>query len=236
MKAEVTTFAAMLDGNVEYVIPQFQRTYAWKREEQWSPLWDDIINTANAVAAAGSCDEAPPHFMGPLVIQERSGRADGRPPGFIVVDGQQRMTTMLVLLKAGGDAADELGMPDLAERFLARIWNETGSGVKTPKVRHANGRDRSALLEVLHGLTDTDADSNIADCYAFFNDAIVEYLRKAGDRRERCQNLLDTLEKKMETAALLLNPTEQPNIVFETLNARGWAFRRPGSVCTPMRY
>lgn len=220
MKATETTLAAMLDGNVEYVIPQFQRAYAWKKEEQWSPLWDDITNTANAIAAAKSVAEVPPHFMGPLVIQERSAHPDGRPPGYIVVDGQQRMTTMLVLLKAVGDAAGEFGISDLAEKFLIRIWNEIGHGIKTPKVRHANSRERIALLEVLRGFADTDAHSRIADCYAFFNDSAVDYLRKGEDRWERCRALLVTLDEKMQTATLTLDPVEQPNVVFETLNGR----------------
>lgn len=220
MKATETTLAAMLDGNVEYVIPQFQRAYAWKKEEQWSPLWDDITNTANVIAAAKSIAEVPPHFMGPLVIQERSAHPDGRPPGYIVVDGQQRMTTMLVLLKAVGDAAEEFGISDLAEKFLIRIWNEIGHGIKTPKVRHANSRERIALLEVLRGFADTDAHSRIADCYAFFNDSAVDYLRKGEDRRERCRDLLVTLDEKMQTATLMLDPAEQPNVVFETLNGR----------------
>ena len=220
MKAEVTTLSAMLDGNVEYVIPQFQRAYAWRKEEQWSPLWDDITNTANAIATAKGATEVPPHFMGPLVIQERSAPPNGRPPGYIVVDGQQRMTTMLVLLKAVGDAAEELGMSDLAGKFLTRIWNEIGHGIETPKVNLANRHDRTALLEVLMGLVDTDAQSNIADCYGFFNDSAVEYLGGIEDRRERCQDLLVTLDEKMQTAILTLDPTEQPNVVFETLNAR----------------
>ena len=107
MKAEVTTLAAMLESNEEYVIPHFQRAYAWTEENQWSPLWDDIVNVAEAIAASDSIDDVPPHFMGPTVIQERSAHPDGRPPGFIVVDGQQRMTTLLIALKAIGEAAME---------------------------------------------------------------------------------------------------------------------------------
>ena len=236
MKSEVTTIAAMLEDDVEYVIPQFQRAYAWKKEDQWSPLWDDITNTAQAITAAGGFAEVPPHFMGPLVIQERNAHPDGRPPGFIVVDGQQRITTMLVLLKAVGDAAKELDMPDFAEQFFAHIWNEIGHGVKTPKVRHANSRDRRALLEVLHDLADTDADSRIADCYAFFNDAAVCYLSKREGRQERCQSLLDALERKMQTAALTLDPEEKPNAVFETLNARAEPLKQSELVKNTVMY
>ncbi len=92
------------------------------------------------------------------------------------------------------------------------------------------------MLEVLYGYADTEAASGIADCYAFFNDAVVDYLRKSEDRHERCQDLLNTLEKKMETAALLLDPSEQPNVVFETLNARAERLKQSELVKNTIMY
>lgn len=220
MKSEVTTIYEMLRDDVEYVIPQFQRAYAWRREEQWEPLWDDIVNLVQAIADSGSVAETPPHFMGPLVIQKRDVHPDGRPPGYIVVDGQQRMTTMLVLLKAIGDAADEVGMPDLAEKFRSRLCNNLAYSTWTPKVLPVNKGDRIALRAVLDRSIGTDDEGVIVDCYDFFNRVAVDYLRGWEDRRVRGQNLLDALEQKMETAVLELEASEQPNRVFETLNAR----------------
>ncbi len=220
MKAEVTTLAKMLESNEEYVIPYFQRAYAWTEEKQWSPLWDDIVNVANAIAKSDNIDEVAPHFMGPLVIQERSAHSDGRPPGFIIVDGQQRMTTLLIAFKAIGEAAVECDLHSLSIRFLNRIWNDVGLGQRTPKVRHTNRQDSLALREVLDEQLNTDAVSRMADCHAFFNKSALDYLRSADSREEQCQNLLDALEFKLETALLTLDPSEQPNVVFETLNAR----------------
>ena len=220
MKAEVTTLATMLESNEEYVIPYFQRAYAWTEEKQWSPLWDDIVNVADAIAKSDNIDEVAPHFMGPLVIQERSSHPDGRPPGFIIVDGQQRMTTLLIALKAIGEAAVECDLHGLSIRFLNRIWNDVGFGQRTPKVRHTNRQDSLALREVLDEQLSTDAVSRMADCHEFFNKSALNYLRSTDSREEQCQNLLDALEFKLETALLTLDPSEQPNVVFETLNAR----------------
>lgn len=220
MKAEVTTLAAMLDSNEEYVIPYFQRAYAWSKESQWSPLWDDVMNVADAIATCDNMDDVAPHFMGPLVIQERSAHPDGRPPGFIIVDGQQRMTTLLIALKAIGEAAVECDLHALSKRFLNRIWNDVGMGQRTPKVRHTNRQDSLSLREVLDEQLGTDAMSLMADCYSFFNESALKYLRAGDDRERQCQNLLDALDFKLETALLTLDPSEQPNVVFETLNAR----------------
>lgn len=220
MKAEVTTLAEMMEGNEEYIIPHFQRAYAWNRENQWSPLWDDIVNVANAIANANHIDDVPPHFMGPVVIQERGVHPDGRPPGYIVVDGQQRMTTLLIILKALGDAAEDCNQPQVSEQFLSKIWNEIGLAQKTAKVRHTNKRDSLNLREVLHGINSTDSDNRMYECYDFFNNAAVTYIRRGNDPKQRCENLLTALKSKMQTALLLLDATEQPNVVFETLNGR----------------
>lgn len=220
MKAEVTTLAAMLERNEEYVIPYFQRAYAWNEENQWSPLWDDIVNLADAIAVGGGINNIAPHFMGPLVIQERGAHPDGHPPGFIIVDGQQRMTTLLIAFKAIGDAAVKCDLRDLGEQFLNRIWNDAEMGKRTPKVRHTNRQDRLALQEVLDEQLNFDAIGRMADCYAFFNESALKYLRDGDSREDRCQYLLNALKFKLETALLTLDPSEQPNVVFETLNAR----------------
>ncbi len=222
MQADVTTMAEMMKTDEEYVIPYFQRRYAWNEENQWSPLWDDIVNVADAIGNADDPNDVPPHFMGPIVIQERSHHPDGRPPGYIVVDGQQRITTLLIILKAIGDAACECGQPELAEEFLGRIWNNIGYGQKTPKVRHTRKQDSLNLREVLQGINSTDiADNRMYQCYDHFNTAAVRYIRNGNDIAEQCVNLLTTLDKKMQTALLKLDANEQPNLVFETLNGRG---------------
>ena len=77
MKSHVTTIADMLESNTEYVIPQFQRAYAWNRETQWEPLWNDIQNVAENIANAPTPESVPPHFMGPIVVQQRHSRNDG---------------------------------------------------------------------------------------------------------------------------------------------------------------
>ena len=64
MESHVTTIAELLKPAVQYVIPQFQRAYAWRREEHWEPLWDDIESVAQNMASAPNRDSVPPHFMG----------------------------------------------------------------------------------------------------------------------------------------------------------------------------
>jgi uncharacterized protein with ParB-like and HNH nuclease domain len=84
-----------------YLVPLFQRQYVWTRDEQWDPLWDDIRGKALAVIERAS---RRPHFLGAMVLSQlpvygRQVAADE------IIDGQQRLTTMQLLLAAFRDIA-----------------------------------------------------------------------------------------------------------------------------------
>lgn len=219
MKSYVTTIAKMLETNVEYVIPQFQREYAWQRE-QWLPLWDDIQNVAQNIANSTGHESVPPHFMGPIVMQQRQGQGKGQ-DSYIIVDGQQRLTTILIVLRAFANASRECDLWDMEDRFLSYVQNYDGQEY-SPKVRHLyrrNYNDLKAVLEMYSA--GTDMNSRMSRCHDFFQTRAVEYIRKCQNREQGCQDLLDVLQHKLETAVLTLESNEQPNKVFETLNARG---------------
>ena len=219
MKSYVTTIADMLEPSIQYVIPQFQREYAWQRN-QWLPLWDDIQNVAQNIANAPDAESVPPHFMGPIVMQQRKNQTEDR-DSYIIVDGQQRLTTIVIVLRAFANASQECGLLDMEEKFLSYVQNYNGPEY-SPKVRHlhrGNYNDLKAVLEMYSG--GTDMNSRMSRCHDFFQSRAVTYIRQGEDRERACQNLLDVLRHKLETAVLTLEPNEQPNKVFETLNARG---------------
>lgn len=219
MKSYVTTIADMLDTNIEYVIPQFQRTYAWNREKQWEPLWDDIQNVAQNIFNAPNPESVPPHFMGPIVMQQRHGQTEGQ-DSYIIVDGQQRLTTIIIVLKAFANASQECGLPYMEDKFLSYVQNYDGQEY-SPKVHHLNRRNYNDLKAVLEMFSvGTDVNSRMSLCHDFFQARAVRYIRKDQNTEQNCQSLLDVLRKKLETAVLTLEPNEQPNKVFETLNAR----------------
>src|SRR5437660_11149109 len=92
MKAVENQFLTFLDGKKQFIIPIYQRTYSWKRE-QCEQLWNDVVRTATDNQAAS-------HFVGSIVyIQNGSIIAGGIMP-LLVIDGQQRLTTLSLLLIA----------------------------------------------------------------------------------------------------------------------------------------
>jgi uncharacterized protein with ParB-like and HNH nuclease domain len=91
MKASETTLRNLLEGGKQFQIPLFQRPYSWN-EENWNTLWEDLMSIYN--------EEVKGYFfLGPIVTQAILGTADGISP-FIVIDGQQRLTTLTIILAA----------------------------------------------------------------------------------------------------------------------------------------
>ncbi len=93
MKTDVISILAFLEGTKQFVIPIYQRTYEWKRE-QCELLLEDILHI-------GASSEAIPHFFGSIVYMEpEEPKNIGDVPKFVVIDGQQRLTTLSLLLSA----------------------------------------------------------------------------------------------------------------------------------------
>ena len=91
MKASETSLRNLLEGTKQFQIPLFQRPYSWK-EKNWNALWEDLMSLYNEEVKGF-------YFLGPIVTQSVPGTAEGISP-FIVIDGQQRLTTLTILLAA----------------------------------------------------------------------------------------------------------------------------------------
>ena len=90
-----------------YEIPAFQRPYVWNEEDQWAPLWDDVVRVAESYVSAkesGIEPAIPQHFLGAVVFESMAPIA-GDVTRHEVIDGQQRMTTLQLLLDAGASMA-----------------------------------------------------------------------------------------------------------------------------------
>lgn len=88
---------------IQYVIPPFQRRYVWSQEGQWEPLWDDVEELANSLKEEKKTER---HFMGAIVLKQQS-TATGTMELRTVVDGQQRLTTIQLLIDAVQEVLEE---------------------------------------------------------------------------------------------------------------------------------
>ena len=117
MKTNILTPQALFQLPQKYVIPEFQRRYVWTHSDQWDPLWDDVENLAEnyleALVRVGGVrivaqQSTKPHFLGAVVIQNTPVPA-GQIAQSEIIDGQQRMTTVQLLLDAVQEVCQNMG-------------------------------------------------------------------------------------------------------------------------------
>ena len=218
--------------DVQYVIPTFQRPYVWDRERQWEPLWEDIRATAErleeATAAAGGDHEAAEkatgkHFLGAVVLQQVQTAAATLEKRN-VIDGQQRMTTLQLLLDAAQAVVAEDGATPSAIRLRKLVLNDRDiyAGDELFKLWPAMA-DRAAFRAAMDDAADEEpfADARVVAAHRFFREQIREWLDGGGDRAARGQSLYVTLANLLEVVVIDLRSDDDAHVIFETLNARG---------------
>src|SRR5690625_5815117 len=99
MKAKETNLSKFLNAPKQFIIPVYQRTYSWKRQ-QCIKLWDDIVRI-------GADDNNPGHFIGSVVYIEKGLYNVTAVTELLVIDGQQRLTTITLLLVAMAKVIEE---------------------------------------------------------------------------------------------------------------------------------
>jgi hypothetical protein len=126
VKAQTLTPSAIFGYHVRYVVPLFQRPYVWSEARQWAPLWEDIRVVAERLLDAPAGFGAPavaPHFLGAIVVDQPQV-----PTSYIaarqVIDGQQRLTTLQLILDAAQWVAERLGTPSDAKALRVLVLNE----------------------------------------------------------------------------------------------------------------
>lgn len=221
-----------------YVIPLFQRPYVWSRELQWEPLWDDIVDRAE-VDLGGPSDEVPVHFLGAIVIQQRKSWGD-EILAHDVIDGQQRLTTFQILLAALRDIATEVGDKQVApwldgltqnpnvianpETEQFKLWPTSRDIEQFRLVSSARSRKAiEAKHPPVYRRKRLQPRPKMVEAYIFFHDAALAWLREDGDDRmsERLRVLRRVIDKRLQLVSIELGGHEDPQAIFETLNARG---------------
>src|SRR5262245_4533813 len=98
METQVRTPQSVFLQPQRLVVPLFQRPYVWNQENQWEPLWSDVLRVTERLLNRPG--ETPrPHFLGAVVLQQ-TPQQTGLMQERTIIDGQQRLTTLQLLLDA----------------------------------------------------------------------------------------------------------------------------------------
>jgi len=199
-------------GNIHYVLPHFQREYTWDKTN-WKTLWEDLAATYDEYTSG----QEPEHFMGSLVVI-LDGTVNGLIPAFKLVDGQQRLTSISLLLCAlrwimdGKDAA-------LESNLVTMLSNHNAIGDAhfklLPTVKYGDRATFTALVKTGNAPV---AKSNISDAYAYFYHNLQSSIQS---NRFDPQKLFLVLMNCLQVVVIELNQQESPYKIFESLNGKG---------------
>ena len=217
--SQVISLGSMLRRGDTYLVPPYQRNYAWD-ESQFGAFWSDIHRTFS--------DTRSEYLLGSIVIN------NGRAPELVVIDGQQRLITTAVLISALRSHLREEGKTELAatvqKEFLAR--SEDGHQLLAPRLV-LNKTDKlfydyisrsPAIAEMRGRLADDEtlSPSNrlLAECFCFMHRRIGD-IRASGQSMEQIANAI--IESLDRVVVIRIDVKDDYNafLLFETLNDRG---------------
>lgn len=207
MKGSETKMLNFMEGaDKRYIIPVYQRKYNWK-QENCKQLYDDLKKIIR--------DKRESHFFGSIVS---SVAANGSKIEYYIIDGQQRLTTVTLLLLAIRNllikkritSAKENLNEQINQRFLISPWANADDQIKLRPVKI----DREALARLFDG-EDYIPTSNLTINYCFFCEQLL--------RQEISVDDLFMAISKLEIISITLDNSDNAQLIFESLNSTGLA-------------
>ena len=225
MDVSILNLQTLFTMPIRYEMPPLQRRYVWEQELQWEPLWSDVRNAAEDYIASGTQKDV--HFLGAIVIQQQLHPASMLNTR-LVVDGQQRLTTMQLLLDATQEVFEERKVGSAAKRLSHLVLN--GEGFQDEDDPYSAFKvlptidDRPAFKHAMSNQLQDEKfeESLIVQAHEFFKLQVREWLDQLPDETaHRITALEITLRSLLEMVVIDLGQNDNPHVIFETLNARG---------------
>ncbi len=201
MKAEDANVVKFFNGDTQFIVPLYQRMYSWK-EEQCKRLWDDIVFLTK--------NNKSGHFIGSIVCVVEKTSISGTSK-FLVIDGQQRLTTLTILLTALRDHLSAQGIKSsITRKFLK---NDTENEADLYKLA-LTYNDRDVLIGLIENAPlDSVQNSRILDAYNFFAKQISS--------SDLTQEQIEGSIAKLQIVNIILDAADNPQSIFESLNSTG---------------
>lgn len=204
MEARQISIEDFLSSNkTRFIIPVYQRNYDW-REKNCLQLFDDIKE-------ASKRENIKSHFMGSIVYVSNSETESIDLKEYVIIDGQQRLTTITLFLKALYDVIlDENLKEEIYETYLINKRLDEQNKIKLKPIK----KDDESFRKLLKNDFDTiDKNSNIYKNYIFFKEKLLEL-----------DNTIELFKgfKKLFIVHIALNRRDDnPQLIFESINSTG---------------
>ncbi|OGT88757.1 MAG: hypothetical protein A2514_15080 [Gammaproteobacteria bacterium RIFOXYD12_FULL_61_37] len=222
-KTENNTFRKLIGNGLTYRIPRFQRDYSWA-DDEWEDLWMDLMGT---LQPSGE----PAHYMGYLVLQSADDKT------FEVIDGQQRLTTLSIivlavlknlrrLIDAGNDSeANGRRMEQIRQTYVGYL--DPVTLIARPKLtlnRNNNSYYQNFMVPMEHlpqrGFR--ASEHLLRKAFEWFDRRVGDYLKKStGTEGMRLAQFVEDMSDRLFFTVITVTDELNAYKVFETLNARG---------------
>jgi uncharacterized protein with ParB-like and HNH nuclease domain len=229
MEAHDTDILELLDGNKQFAVPIFQRRYNWEKKH-CEKLWNDILNLGK-----GNTDQS--HFLGSIVYIDPKVSNTSKVRELQVIDGQQRLTTLTLLLAAlsrsiaGQDLDIDITSEELSDYYL-NVRRNDELRYKQLLTRH----DKDTLIQLLNGdnqewfqITNQDEKGTLIQLVedeklpASAAPRLVENYRffEAKLKEADLKSVYAGIQRLRVVDVVLDRPDDNPQLIFESLNSTG---------------
>ncbi len=213
MKATETKLLNFLQKSSQFTIPIYQRVYSWT-EPECLQLWEDIMR-------AGQDEKISSHFIGSIVYIEKELSNVTDRSSLLVIDGQQRLTTISLIIEALARQLDDnesdfepvvgFSSKKLRGYYLINSLEEDEYGYKLLLTQ----TDKESLLAIIDGQPwPTDCSIRVKENFEFFE-------KKVRDLMPDFEKLCKGLDKLLTVEIALSRGGDNPQLIFESMNSTG---------------
>lgn len=213
LQAGETTLNKLLNTSRQFIVPIFQRNYSWQKS-QYEQLWFDILR-------ASKFKEKQNHFIGSIVYIDM-GTPAGRPQQLLLIDSQQRLTTISILLCAIKDYVQKFNLETKLIN-LAKIKNQflyNSDEIDEDRYKLLlNVQDKETYIKLIDNtiFTVNKPATNIIKCYEFFYERIEDFIKQYGQIDEIYAGIF-----KLSLVSISLDKdSDNPQMIFESMNSTG---------------
>lgn len=244
MQANPRTLDTLFNSQLRYVVPMFQRLYVWKESPQWSTLWEDVAEKALLLL---SNKKTNPHYLGALIIEGVKPSSPREVKRFLIIDGQQRLTTLQLLFCAYRDIARKNGWKTLDRTVTRYLENADPDVMENPEEElfklWPTMLNRDAFRSIVsagcveevskrHPLVylprkrKPEPRSNLAEAYLYFSKTIAAWIETTAKdftktQEETAFTLLQSLQQDFCVVEISLSDGDDSQEIFYSLNSQG---------------
>lgn len=244
MQANPRTLDTLFSSQLRFVVPMFQRHYVWEEDPQWNTLWEDLVEKG-ALQIAKTDSNA--HYLGALIIEGVKPHSPREVKRFLVIDGQQRLTTLQLIFCAFRDLARLNGWTSLDRTTSRYLENPDADVMENPDEERYKvwptvlnrdvfctivGAGNRRAIEERYPLIKlprrkrAERRPRLVEAYLYFSDRIERWLIESAEQHsvpaEDCAfALLQALQQDFCVVEIALSDGDDSQEIFYSLNSQG---------------